>query len=223
MRSEVQIFDLILSVAEKDGRIRAVILNGSRVNKNIQKDSLQDFDVVYFVEELDSFTVTPNWIDVFGERIILQKPNSMNLYGSHAKLDEEEIVYLMLLKDGNRIDLSLRKTKDKSKKNDSLTKVLLDKDKVFKEIQSPNDKDYWMKKPSQTKFSDSCNEFWWVSTYVTKGLLRDEIIYAKEIQETIIREMFMTIIAWNVAADYEFEINLGANNRFIKSILIPKP
>lgn len=222
MKSEAQMFDLILSIAKNDERIRAVILNGSRVNNKIVKDNLQDFDIVYLVKELDSFIANPNWIDIFGERIILQTPNSMNLYKEAVNPNEEELVYLMLFKDHNRIDLSLTKINNRSKKNDSLTKILLDKDNIFKKIPSPNDKDYWIKKPSQKEFSNCCNEFWWVSTYIVKGLLRDEIIYTKEIQETIVRKMFMNVIAWNIAADYEFEINLGANNRFIEKYLDSK-
>lgn len=217
MRSEAEMFDLILSVAKKDTRIRAVILNGSRVNKNIPKDNLQDFDIVYLVTALDSFAATPDWIDIFGERIILQTPNSMTLYDGDFNSTKEEIVYLMLFKDFNRIDLTLRKVTNRSKKNDSLTMILLDKDQLFNEISAPNDKDYWTRKPSQKEFSDCCNEFWWVSTYVVKGLLRNEIIYAKEMQETILRKMFMNIIAWNIAANHNFEINLGASNRFIKN------
>lgn len=220
MRSESQMFDLILSVAKNDERVRAVILNGSRANVNIVKDGFQDFDIVYLVKELNSFLANPDWIDVFGDRIILQTPNSMNLYEEGINVNKEEFVYLMLFKDHNRIDLSLIKVG--SRKNDSLTKVLLDKDNVFKEIPDPNDRAYWLVKPSQKEFSDCCNEFWWVVTYVVKALLRDEIIYAKEMQETVVRKMFMHVIAWNVAADHGFEVNLGANNRFIKKYLDPK-
>jgi aminoglycoside 6-adenylyltransferase len=222
MRSESQIFELILSVAQRDERVRAVILNGSRANNKVAKDNLQDFDIVYLVEELDSFIANPNWIDIFGERIIFQTPNSMNLYEDDVNSNEEELVYLMLFKDYNRIDLTLIKTENRDKRKDSLTQILLDKDKLFKGVQSPNDKDYLIRKPTQKEFSDCCNEFWWVSTYMVKGLLRDEIIYAKNIQETIVRKMFMKIIAWNIAADYEFEINLGASYRFIQKYIDTK-
>jgi aminoglycoside 6-adenylyltransferase len=219
MRSESQIFELILSVAQRDERVRAVILNGSRANSKVAKDNLQDFDIVYLVEELDSFIANPNWINIFGERIIFQTPNSMNIYEDDVNSSEEELVYLMLFKDYNRIDLTLTKTVNRDKRKDSLAQILLDKDKLFKEVQSPNDKDYWIKRPTQKEFSDCCNEFWWVSTYMIKGLLRNEIIYTKNIQETIVRKMFMNVIAWNIAADHEFEINLGASYRFIKNYI----
>ena len=98
MRSEEEIYRLILSVAKKDDRIRAVVLNGSRANDKIKKDSFQDFDILFLVNELESFNCNPNWIDVFGERIIFQTPNSMKLYNHDVNLDKEEICYLMLFK-----------------------------------------------------------------------------------------------------------------------------
>ena len=121
MRTDIQIFNLILSVAKNDERVRAVILNGSRVNTKIVKDDLQDFDIVYIVTELDSFIANPTWIDVFGERIILQTPNSMIIYEDDINKVKEELVYLMLFKDHKRIDLSLVEFRNRNRKNDSLT------------------------------------------------------------------------------------------------------
>ena len=51
MRSEQEILDLIVNTARDDERIRAVIMNGSRVNPNAPRDVFQDFDVVYLVWE----------------------------------------------------------------------------------------------------------------------------------------------------------------------------
>lgn len=48
MRIEKEMFDLILGVAQKDERIRAVYMNGSRTNSNAPKDIFQDYDIVYF-------------------------------------------------------------------------------------------------------------------------------------------------------------------------------
>ena len=47
MRTEKEMFDLIISTAQSDDRIRAVYLNGSRTNPNVPKDIFQDYDVVY--------------------------------------------------------------------------------------------------------------------------------------------------------------------------------
>lgn len=51
MRTEREIFDLILHVARNNEQIRAVYMNGSRANPNVQKDIYQDYDIVYVVTE----------------------------------------------------------------------------------------------------------------------------------------------------------------------------
>ena len=208
--------ELILSVASGNNNIRAVILNGSRANKNIKSDDFQDYDIVYVVDELKGFESRPTWIDVFGERIILQMPNSMKIDEDDSETEEDEITYLMLFKDFNRIDLKLVEVKNILNYKDSLSKILLDKDHLFKERLGPSEEDYMIKEPSQKEFLDCCNEFWWVSTYVIKGLARDEPIYAKEMLENPVRKMFMKMLSWYVGATKGFEINLGNCNRFFK-------
>ena len=100
MRSEKEMFDLILDVARRDERIRAVILNGSRANPNAPRDIFQDYDIVYVVTELASFKQDPDWIDCFGERMILQLPDEML---DPPPGDEEGYAYLMQFADGSRI------------------------------------------------------------------------------------------------------------------------
>ncbi|UCH61257.1 MAG: aminoglycoside 6-adenylyltransferase, partial [Anaerolineales bacterium] len=70
MRSEQEMYDLIVNIARNDERIRAVILNGSRANPNAPLDFFQDFDIVYIVTELSSFKRDPEWIKCFGEIMI---------------------------------------------------------------------------------------------------------------------------------------------------------
>jgi len=52
MRSEQEVMDLILRVANADERIRAVLLVGSRANPAAPKDIYQDYDITYFVEDI---------------------------------------------------------------------------------------------------------------------------------------------------------------------------
>ena len=51
MRSESEMFDLILGTARDDERIRAVMMNGSRANPNAPKDFFQDYHIGYFVPD----------------------------------------------------------------------------------------------------------------------------------------------------------------------------
>jgi hypothetical protein len=48
-RTYEEMIGLILSFAEADDRVRAVLLNGSRVNPAVKVDPFQDYDVVNVV------------------------------------------------------------------------------------------------------------------------------------------------------------------------------
>ena len=67
MRSESEMYNLILEVAKNDVRIKAVYMNGSRTNENVPKDIFQDYDIVYVVEDTKSFIEDKDWINLFGE------------------------------------------------------------------------------------------------------------------------------------------------------------
>ena len=215
MRSEEDVIALILDIANTDDRIRVVLLNGSRADPKIRKDIFQDFDIIYFVTGMDTFLKDPSWIDIFGERLILQMPEKMTI----GEKDENSFHYLMLLKDGNRIDLTLFPfDKIETEYNrDSLTILLLDKDNLFEKFSPPSDMDYLIKRPGEKEFTDCCNEFWWVSTYVAKSLWRKEITYAKEMLEIPVRTMFMKIIEWYVGIKTDFTVSFGKGGRNLKN------
>lgn len=108
MRNESEMFDLILSTAQNDSRIRAVILNGSRANPNAPKDIYQDYDIIYLVTETQSYLENPTWIDCFGERLIMQLPDKLDAAAGIKMNFDQSFTYLMQFKDGNRIDLRIQ-------------------------------------------------------------------------------------------------------------------
>lgn len=222
MRSETEIKTLIIDFASSDNRIRTVLLNGSRTNSNIQPDKLQDYDIVFIVTDIESFLSDHNWTNVFGKKLIWQLPGEMK-FGENNKKDDESIgfAYLILFTDGNRIDLTLFPVQ-KFKTGfiyDSLTIVWLDKDNLFPQIQQPNDQDYHIRKPTNKHFLDTCNEFWWVSTNVAKGLLRNEITYSKQMLETVVRPMFMKMIEWKIGNENGFSVSIGKAGKLMYKYL----
>lgn len=222
MRDETEIKKLILDFARQDARIRAVLLNGSRANPNVKSDKLQDFDLVFIVDKLNSFTTDHSWTDIFGEKIIFQLPDEMSL-GSQSENKGPGFGYLMLFKDKNRIDLTLFPLQ-KIKSDftlDSLTIVWLDKDNLFPGLLPPGDIDYRIQRPSEKEFLDTCNEFWWVSTYIIKGLLRSEIIYAKEMLEKTVRPGFMKMIEWKIGIENNFSVSTGKAYKWLENYVTP--
>jgi aminoglycoside 6-adenylyltransferase len=217
MRSEQEMLDLILDTARKDGRIRAVIMNGSKVNPQAPKDFFQDYDIVYVVTEKESFLADPGWIRIFGELMILQLPDEMSdpppeggdIYG-----------YLMQFTDGNRIDLSLCPVdKITLLEGDSLTLTLLDKDGILPKFPPPDDSSNFPTPPTTRQFFDCTNEFWWVLPYVAKGLWRREIVYAKHMLDRYVREQLDKMLVWYVGIRTDFRKSPGKMGKYLEKYL----
>ena len=96
MRSEQEMMNLIMDTAKNDQRIRAVIMNGSRVNPNAKKDFFQDFDIIYVVTSIRSFVSDHSWIRIFGDIMIMQMPKSDRLI---SDIDDGSFTYLMQFTD----------------------------------------------------------------------------------------------------------------------------
>ncbi|MCP1223181.1 aminoglycoside 6-adenylyltransferase [Sebaldella sp. S0638] len=221
MRSEKEMFDLILKTADNDSRIRAVYMNGSRTNPSIKKDIFQDYDIVYVVTEIKTFLDDENWIDIFGERLYMQLPEAMdNALGKNTDLDNC-YGWLIQLADGNRIDLHLQ-TESFAKKEilkDKLCIILMDKDKLLPDIPPASDIDYHVKKPAQIEFSACCNEFWWIFNNVGKGLWRDEITYATDMINFYIRPELVKMLSWYIGIKTDFSCSVGKSGKYMSSYL----
>ncbi len=219
MRSESEMLDLIIQTAKNDDRVRAVIMNGSRLNPNAPKDFFQDYDIIYLVTEKESFLADPSWIKVFGELMILQLPDEMSDPPPEGK---GHYAYLMQFMDGNRIDLSLYPvSKLHLLEDDSLTLTLLDKDGILPKYDPPNDSGYLPRRPTAKNFFDCANEFWWVSPYVAKGLWRHEIVYAKLMLDHYVREQLEKMLIWYIGMRTDFEVSCGKMGKYMEKYLEP--
>src|SRR5581483_10058681 len=220
MRSEQEILELIIDTARSDDRIRAVIMSGSRVNPNARRDIFQDFDIAYFVTNVDSFRNDRTWINRFGELMILQLPEAME---EPPPVNDGRFVYLMQFTDGNRIDLTLYPvSKHHTIPTDSLSLSLLDKDGIFERLPTPSERHYLPEPATARAFYDCCNEFWWVCTNVAKGLWREDIIYAKYMLDVVVREQLTKMLAWRVGVKSRFSQNMGSFGKNLKQYLEPE-
>lgn len=221
MRTEKDMYQLILNFAQKDERVRIVTLEGSRTNPTIPDDKFKDYDIAYFVTDLETFKRDDTWLDVFGPRLILQKPASMTLY-PHTMGNWTP--YLMLFEDGNKLDLKLIPIADKEDyftKSDGLVAVLLDKDGSCPDVM-PTDEQYWIQPPTATTYHDCNNEFWWVSTYVAKGLVRDELLFANDHLYQFLLPQLLQMMAWEIGHRQGYTFSLGKNYKFIEKHLPPE-
>lgn len=219
MRSEQEMLDLILGVAQTDERIRAVIMTGSRVDPHAPRDIFQDYDIVYVVTDVAPFANNLAWLERFGQLMIVQMPDAM---GDTPPTDGR-FAYLSQFADGNRIDITFFPADRLDQlERDSLSVLLLDKDGCIEPFPPPHNGDYLPKPPTAKQFADCCNEFWWVATYVAKGLWRDEITYAKYMQDQVVREQLMQMLVWYIGVKTGFARSPGKYGKYFRQALEPE-
>ena len=207
MRTETKMLDVILKTAETL-QVEAVAMSGSRTDTKASKDEFQDYDVVYVVENLDKLITDLSWLDQFGKRIIEQE----------VGLGQRRLC-LMLFEDGNRIDLTLC-PKDYIQEwidSEAGFTVLEDPEHLF-EPYSPNIERYWTNSATEKDFEKVCNEFWWVSAYVVKGICRKQVIYATDHLYGICQQELLKVLAWKVSSD-RGKVDIGKNYKYLFNYL----
>ena len=207
MKTEPIMLNLLLQVA-KTLKVEAVVLSGSRTDTKTPKDEFQDYDLVYVVDDIDTLTSDLSWLDQFGKRVIEQEVTL-----GHRRL------YLMLFEDGNRIDLTLCPIEHIKEWIDSEASyiVLVDEKGLF-ESYSPSPQRFWISPASEMDFKKACNEFWWVSAYVVKGICRKQVSYVTDHLYGICQQELLKILAWQVASD-RGAVDIGKNYKYLFNYL----
>ena len=207
MRTETEMLDLILQTA-KNLKVEAVAMSGSRTDTRVPKDEFQDYDVVYVVENLDELITDLYWIDQFGKRILEQEVRL-----GHRRL------FLMLFEDGNRIDLTLcSKVHIKEWVESEEDFMVIEDPKGLFVPHSPTPQRYWTSPASAIEFEKVCNEFWWVSAYVVKGICRKQVIYATDHLYGICQQELLKVLAWQVASNRGV-VDIGKNYKYLFNYL----
>jgi aminoglycoside 6-adenylyltransferase len=217
MRSKDEMLELILRFARDHDDVRAVVMNGSRVNPNVAEDFFQDYDIVYLVWTVEPYRRNPDVVSYFGEIMILQTPDDM---GDPPPKGDGGYAYLMQFLDGVRIDLSFHPLENAERRvQDSLSVVLLDKDNLIGELPPPSDRTYLPSRPTAKAFDDCCNEFWWCNPYVAKGLWRDELTYARYMLDTVLRDELMKMLTWYFGVETGFQRAPGKLGKYLREQL----
>jgi len=213
MRTETEMFDLILNVAKVDERIRAVLLSGSRANPNAPKDMYQDYDITYFVKDVAPFYNNTTWIeDRFGKPLIMQMPEIMrNPEG------DGHFTYLMIFPDGNRIDLNFEFKEYMDGGEPGI--VLLDKDGLLPPLPAPDDRLWHITPPTELEYTSCCNNFWWCLNNVAKGIARDELPYVMHMFNEVVRAELHDMINWYIGVQNGFDLSTGKAGKYFKKYL----
>jgi aminoglycoside 6-adenylyltransferase len=206
--------DKVLEVAKNNDSVRLVVMNGSRVNPNIIPDGYQDYDIVFYVDNYQEFIKDLSFVGKYGEILVEQTTKDQR---DGFETIKNSFVYMAQYKDGKRLDLTVRDIKFALEdfENDSLSKVLLDKEGLNL-ISNPNESSYYVKEINQKDFDFCVNEFYWVCPYIAKGVKRGQLFYAIKHLD-IIREELEIMIDWWIAKKNNYMISVGkCKSRYIE-------
>ena len=208
------ILKTLLSYANNDENIRAVLMEGSRAFGKV--DQYSDYDIVYVTRSSEQYfngAILSFLTDKFGEIAVTQTPDNGDPHDVYT--------HLIQFTSGIRIDLTFNSLEFLRRVPlESANVVLMDKDEVFVGAASPSDADFCLKCPSAEKFRNHCNEFWWCSPYVTKAVARGQILHALEILGERVRKEYALMLSYLVGVRNNWEhVNPGKHYTNAKCML----
>lgn len=216
MRSQKHMMDLLLNFAATDERVRAVILNGSRVTDEAPADPFQDIDVLFVVDHMETFTADHSWVDFLGEIMVQQLPDLIDAVTG----PDNHFAYLLQFQDGNRVDLSLipRHNAIHLVKGYGPGIVLLDKEGGAETFLLADPSEFITKRPTVKQYQDCCNEFWWVAPYVAKGIWRGQLSYAID-HFYLLKDCLHYMLCWYIGGQHDYAINVGKSGKYLQKYL----
>lgn len=215
MRTETEMISLIKDIAFKEENIRAAYIEGSRTNPNAPKDIFQDYDIVYVVTTTKPFREDKEWIKRFGKILYMHYPEDNIFYPSDV---ENCYGWQIQFADGNRMDLHVC-TKENALENLEMYQILVDKDGILPYPQETTDERYWIKEPREIEFQCTCSDFWWCLNNVAKGLWRNELPYAMDMINFVLRPHLKRLLEWEIGIENNFSVSAGKSGKYMKKYL----
>ncbi|AZA82314.1 AadS family aminoglycoside 6-adenylyltransferase [Chryseobacterium lactis] len=226
MKIREEKLDQIIQWAENNPDVRVVLLTSSLVNPYAPVDDFSDLDVELVFENRKPYEEDNEWIRLFGEPISMIEEDDHVFEGKHA-------MKMVLYKDHVKVDFKLYQLSEfiPEIKEEILPddwdvgyRVLIDKDDLTKEMKAPGYKSIMIQKPTEKKFEQLLNDFWWDTTYVAKCLKRGDIFYAKFMSENILRTDYLVpLIEWYIAGSHDWSnITTNKHGRLFKKYVSPE-
>lgn len=197
-----EILKKVIAWAESQEPIRALVLTSSRAGAS-KTDEFSDYDIMVLTDNSESYLTSDEWLKAIDNVWVFQKEQFM-----HAK--DVIPTRLTIFQGGIKVDFSFWKTnilknfiKNGFSETDDLNRgyqVLLDKDGLTKDLPKPSIKFFKIPKPDKDEFLTTLHDFWFEFLGVAKYLKRDDLFFAKKIDNGIVKDLFLRMIIWNVLA-----------------------
>jgi aminoglycoside 6-adenylyltransferase len=192
------LIERIVALAEADGDIRAVILEGSIVTGGTV-DELSDYDINIYGRDLEQYLDDDRWMVQIGEVLVYQKEHLL-FY------DELVPSRLVVYRDCPRVDFSfwplellsdmVRGQKQYESYRNGYV-VLVDKDGLAAQLPRPDGAGFQISPPSRDTFLQELYDFWFEAYCVAKYLSRGDLWYSKLVENGYIKHHLYQIALWH--------------------------
>lgn len=212
--------EMLMEFFNEMSDIRIVVMGGSRVNSTISPDKFQDYDVVFFTDNIQKYRDNPSFLSRFGEILLVTEPDAVGQLGELSFPEQDGYIFLVQYTNGVRIDMQFQALErlESYLQTEPLTKILGDKDGLVKREIVPSDKAYWIAVPTRENFDGTVKEFWWQMNNTLKAILREEFLLAQFYLD-LTRNELLQLMTWRVAFEFGFDRNYGKKFNQVLALL----
>ena len=213
------VLDTLVTWADAQPLVRALILTSSRARADATVDDLSDYDVILAVT--DEFG-RDNWVSAYG-RPLTRWSDEGEVLGVATSF--RGVVY----EDGVKVDYTLwpEMLLERVAEADALPamldvgyRVLLDKDERTARWRPPSFRAHIPAKPTEGEYRVAIDEFWWDTTYVAKALRRGELVFAKFALDYDAKFVALRrLLEWRIEVDHDWSLKPGAYGRGLERLL----
>lgn len=213
MRKREEVLNKLITFANENKNIRAMVLQGSHINAQAPKDIFSDLDPLFYCEDVKEFTECNDWKNYFGD-VISYFHDAWDM-----KDNKKGYTRLTIYSDGFKLDFGFQDVSLAKYANDmELYKVYVDKDHIVPKPEVTDDRKFFVKKPLEQEYQDILRDFFFDSSYVIKTIYREEVTF-NQYMMYILHKKINQLLTWYVGTKHNFNVNVGVYNRYIKQYL----
>ncbi|MCC6167372.1 MAG: aminoglycoside 6-adenylyltransferase [Caldilineaceae bacterium] len=228
---EQAILDKLIRWGEAQEPVRLMLLTSTRANPGLPKDALSDYDVELAVTDMAPYVGRTDWLNDFGTPLIFIHPLDYPEEQIWTEDGLSSAITMVIFEDGPKFDIIVYPVAlfDRYKAAPSLPetldigyRVLLDKDGLAEGLAPYTATAHIPPKPSEREYQNLVRAFWWDTTYVAKYLWRDELLFARYMLDTEIRNNYLRrVLEWSLELDHGWNLHPGLHGKWLKQRLPP--
>lgn len=230
--SEQAVFDQLIQWGQAQEPVRLMLLTSTRANPNLPKDALSDYDVELAVTDMAPYVEQTDWLNSLGTPLIYIHP--LDYPDDQVRMDDglSSAITMVIFENGLKFDIIVYPVAlfERYKAAPSLPetldigyRVLLDKDGLAEGLAPYTATVHIPPKPSAEEYFNLVRAFWWDTTYVAKYLWRDELLFARYMLDTEIRDNYLRrLLEWRIELDHDWSLHPGLHGKWLKQRLPPE-